>query len=297
MLMLETHARLSKDPYVIQAAQHLPRQSESSTRQRILLPHARHLLTRTAEEESAPPFRAVSSNRSRVLPKPETILCQTSGPAARSLFRLHLLEVESGRAEASFTFLNRGIGNATSLLRSKTRLDEPSIPTSEQFRTLNEVQEPALAHEMVEVADRVATEFLVIKIQPKPDFRKPVIDVESGGFRVPWNDKEQHEHGALGGDAKCDWAFPNRLTGPGCATLVNPGNPNNYIKTQCFAVPTAPPSFFTPIASTPLCSSDPALGTSAVGDPTLGQCLNLRGNSGRNIFDRAGDFEPGFLLV
>jgi hypothetical protein len=149
---------------------------------------------------------------------------------------------------------------------------------------------------MVEVADRVATEFLVIKIQPKPDFRKPVIDVESGGFRVPWNDKEQHEHGALGGDAKCDWAFPNRLTGPGCATLVNPGNPNNYIKTQCFAVPTAPPSFFTPIASTPLCSSDPALGTSAVGDPTLGQCLNLRGNSGRNILIGPGTSNLDFSL-
>ena len=85
-----------------------------------------------------------------------------------------------------------------------------------------------------------------------------------------------------------DWAFPNRLTGPGCATLVNPGNPNNYIRTQCFAVSTAPPWFFTPIASTPLCSSDPALGSSAVGDPTLGQCLNLRGNSGRNIMTGPG---------
>jgi hypothetical protein len=78
-----------------------------------------------------------------------------------------------------------------------------------------------------------------------------------------------------------DWAFPNRLAGPGCKTLTNPGNPDNYIKTQCFAVPTAPLSFFTPIASTPMCSSDPALGASAVGVPP--QCLNLRGNAGRNI--------------
>src|SRR5947209_4088467 len=37
-----------------------------------------------------------------------------------------------------------------------------------------------------------------------------------------------------------DWAFPNRLGGPGCKTLTNPGNPTNYIKTQCFAIPTAP---------------------------------------------------------
>src|ERR1700730_946411 len=40
------------------------------------------------------------------------------------------------------------------------------------------------------------------------------------------------------------WAFPNRLAGPGCGTLINPGNPNNYIKTQCFAVPTAPSAAF-----------------------------------------------------
>jgi hypothetical protein len=30
---------------------------------------------------------------------------------------------------------------------------------------------------------------------------------------------------------------PNLLSGPGCASLINPGKPNHYIKTQCFAVP------------------------------------------------------------
>src|ERR1700686_131510 len=39
-----------------------------------------------------------------------------------------------------------------------------------------------------------------------------------------------------------DYAFPNRLGGPGCGTLTNPGNPGNYIKTQCFPIPTAPAS-------------------------------------------------------
>jgi Carboxypeptidase regulatory-like domain/TonB dependent receptor-like, beta-barrel/TonB-dependent Receptor Plug Domain len=83
-----------------------------------------------------------------------------------------------------------------------------------------------------------------------------------------------------------DWAFPNRLTGPGCQSPVNPGNPNGYIKTQCFVVPTAPASFFFPNASPPLCSSDPQL---AVLDPAFSplgappQCFNLRGNSGRNV--------------
>jgi hypothetical protein len=62
--------------------------------------------------------------------------------------------------------------------------------------------------------------------------------------------------------------FPNRLTGPGCSTLTNPGNPLNYIKTQCFAIPTASPSLL------PMC--DPSYGTAP-------QCFNLLGNAGRNI--------------
>jgi hypothetical protein len=66
------------------------------------------------------------------------------------------------------------------------------------------------------------------------------------------------------------WAFPNRLGGPDCQSLVNPGNPNNYIKTQCFAVPTAPNlAFYT-------ANCDSSFGT-------YPQCFNLRGNAGRNI--------------
>ncbi|MGH9354835.1 MAG: carboxypeptidase regulatory-like domain-containing protein, partial [Terriglobia bacterium] len=30
---------------------------------------------------------------------------------------------------------------------------------------------------------------------------------------------------------------PNRLVGPGCGSLVNLGNPNQYIRTQCLAFP------------------------------------------------------------
>ena len=46
----------------------------------------------------------------------------------------------------------------------------------------------------------------------------------------------------LGGDSagqKLDETsqLPNRLGGPGCGTLTNPGNPNHYIKTQCLAFP------------------------------------------------------------
>jgi len=41
----------------------------------------------------------------------------------------------------------------------------------------------------------------------------------------------------LGLNSTDPWDFPDRLTGPGCQSLSNPGNVNNYIKLQCFAFP------------------------------------------------------------
>jgi hypothetical protein len=79
------------------------------------------------------------------------------------------------------------------------------------------------------------------------------------------------------------WAFPDRLSGLGCSTLTNPGNPNNYIKTQCFAIPTAPSAaFYT-------ANCDPAFGTAP-------QCFNLRGNAGRNILTGPGTSNLDFSL-
>ena len=81
-----------------------------------------------------------------------------------------------------------------------------------------------------------------------------------------------------------DFAFPNRLGGPGCSSLTNPGNPANYIKTQCFAIPTAPDTtFFNQNCNqfpAPLQPSDPTLPPVQVTPPL---CFNLRGNAGRNI--------------
>jgi hypothetical protein len=79
----------------------------------------------------------------------------------------------------------------------------------------------------------------------------------------------------LGLNSSDTWAFPNRLGGAGCQSLVNPGNPKNYIKTQCFAVPTAPSQTFYDA------NCDPSLGTSP-------QCFNLGGNAGRNILTGPG---------
>jgi hypothetical protein len=87
----------------------------------------------------------------------------------------------------------------------------------------------------------------------------------------------------LGLNSSDPWDFPNRLTGPGCGSLVNPGNPNNYIKTQCFAIPTAATAaFYT-------ANCDPASGT-------FPQCFNLRGNAGRNILIGPGTSNLDFSV-
>jgi hypothetical protein len=91
------------------------------------------------------------------------------------------------------------------------------------------------------------------------------------------------------------WAFPDRLATPGCSSLVNPGNPNNYIKTQCFSVPTAPSvAFFN--APAPL-GCDPATGQSTDSSaPNYLSCFNLRGNAGRNILPGPGLVNLDFSL-
>ena len=105
----------------------------------------------------------------------------------------------------------------------------------------------------------------------------------------------------LGLNSNDPWDFPNRLTGPGCNSLVNPGNPNKYIKTECFAPPTAPASFFYPAVATPLCTSDPQLNVlygagTTDGNGTPPQCFNLRGNAGRNILIGPGTSNLDFSV-
>jgi hypothetical protein len=91
-----------------------------------------------------------------------------------------------------------------------------------------------------------------------------------------------------------DWAFPDVLSKPGCETLINPRNPNKYIKTECFAVPTAPSlAFFN--AAQPL-GCDQSFGSS---DPTQTNylwCPNLRGTAGRNLLTGPGTTNLDFSV-
>jgi outer membrane receptor protein involved in Fe transport len=87
----------------------------------------------------------------------------------------------------------------------------------------------------------------------------------------------------LGLKSSDPYDFPNRLTGPGCNSPVNPVNPKGYIKTECFAVPTAPSAAFY------AANCDPTRGT-------FPQCFNLRGNAGRNILEGPGLANLDFSL-
>jgi hypothetical protein len=73
----------------------------------------------------------------------------------------------------------------------------------------------------------------------------------------------------LGTNNTESFAYPNRLTGPGCGSAVNSGNPSNYVKLNCFGLPMASGSLD--------CSP---FGAPAA--PISGTCANLLGNVGRN---------------
>jgi hypothetical protein len=107
-----------------------------------------------------------------------------------------------------------------------------------------------------------------------------------------------------------DFAYPNRLGGPGCATLTNPGNPNHYVKTECFAVPTAPDLAYwnnncDPAPPTlgygfdPLNPGNPVPANNGNKPPAWLPplaCFNLRGSSGRNILSGPGIVNMDFSV-
>jgi Carboxypeptidase regulatory-like domain/TonB-dependent Receptor Plug Domain len=76
---------------------------------------------------------------------------------------------------------------------------------------------------------------------------------------------------------------PNLISGSGCGSLVNPGNPQHYIKTQCFRVPTAPTQAFYDA------NCDHKL--------PFPQCINLRGNLGRNTLIGPGLINFDFSVI
>ena len=107
-----------------------------------------------------------------------------------------------------------------------------------------------------------------------------IFTAEDGSpFTATWG-SDGDPQGLNSGDP---WAFPQLVTGPGCASQVNPGNPNNYMKENCFTIPTAPNAAFY------AANCDPSVGTAP-------QCFNLRGNVGRNTLIGPGLADFDFSL-
>jgi hypothetical protein len=84
-----------------------------------------------------------------------------------------------------------------------------------------------------------------------------------------------------------DYAYVSVLNTPGCKSLTNPGHPENYIKTECFTVPTAPNLGFWNANCDPAPPNAQPKNSGAFLAPPL-QCFNLRGNVGRNTLTGPG---------
>jgi len=87
------------------------------------------------------------------------------------------------------------------------------------------------------------------------------------------------------------FAYPDRLTGSGCSSPVNPGNAAGYIKLPCFTLPTLPAS------SAALC--DPASFAAAAAPAPTGTvyCANRLGTGGRNEIYGPGLVDFDFSLI
>jgi hypothetical protein len=90
----------------------------------------------------------------------------------------------------------------------------------------------------------------------------------------------------LGLKSSAPFAYPDRITGGGCSTPVNPGNPTNYIKLGCFTLPSSTPA----IAAN--CTPFAPNGVTAVGT-----CANLLGNGGRNEIYGPGLVDFDFSVI
>jgi hypothetical protein len=121
-----------------------------------------------------------------------------------------------------------------------------------------------------------------------------VIFTASGGvpFTPTWGTGSDPQ-GSLSSD---DWAYVSRVAGAGCGSLTNPGNPNNYIKTNCFAVPSWPGDQASWAAN---CNQFPPSAQPNSGPAVAAvfpQCFNLRGNAGRNSLIGPGVTELDFSV-
>lgn len=92
---------------------------------------------------------------------------------------------------------------------------------------------------------------------------------------------------SLGENSSGTFNFPDRSSAPGCSNPVNPRNPNNYLKLNCFTPPIAPASFAA------MCQ--PA--APSVASVIANTCMNLLGDIGRNSIYGPGLQDWDYSLV
>jgi hypothetical protein len=102
-----------------------------------------------------------------------------------------------------------------------------------------------------------------------------VVQLSSG---IPFTATIDPNSDPLGLASTDTWDFPDRVGGAGCNSLVNAGNVNGYIKTQCLTIPAAPVSFSNICSQQTLPTQQPF----APSPPGQITCTNRRGNLGRN---------------
>lgn len=83
--------------------------------------------------------------------------------------------------------------------------------------------------------------------------------------------------------------YPDLVAGSGCGSRINAGNVTNYLKLNCFALPTAPAS---------LSAQCVPFQPGGAPNPVLpGTCSNLLGNSGRNEVNGPGLIDFDFSVI
>jgi hypothetical protein len=80
---------------------------------------------------------------------------------------------------------------------------------------------------------------------------------------------------------------PDRVRSPGCQSLVNPGNVDNYVKLNCFTLPAATPAIAAQCQTFGFSGNPPGI---------PGTCANLLGNAGRNSIVGPGLLNYDFSL-
>jgi len=118
-----------------------------------------------------------------------------------------------------------------------------------------------------------------------------ILSLSDGVPFTPTLGQEGDPQGTLSGEP---WQVPDVVASPACTPLINPGNPNAYVKANCFTIPSAPSLAYWNAN----CDPNPPIAPNGSRVPvTFPQCWNLLGNAGRNIMVGPGLADFDFSLL